>query len=567
VPPRREYDPFPCYPPTGGRVGTGWEALAAELALAAGGVLAIDGPAILDWPGIVAALTSRVRLPVDLVAVTDYLAGWDQIRKRTAPVDALRDDPDFATLPSGSLAELFDELPAPTSTTGRLVVVYGPGAGLVRHDVLWYADLPKRYAEAAVTAGEARNLGQPADAGPATTRRLFYIDWPLLDRHRDSLAGRIDCYLDVQGGAAAPTWIAGDVLRATAGRLAGQPFRTRPTFNTTSWGGHWAQEELGFNPEARNTALGYELIAPESGVLLGDAANRVEVPFQLFVQLQPEPVLGATVHERFGTSFPVRFDYLDTVGGGSLSVHCHPSEDRMRDVFGWPYTQHETYYVMVGGTDRVIYLGLRDDAVIDEFHERAHAADEHGEQFDIERYVQTFPADPHQLFLVPAGTPHGSGVGNVVLEVSATPYLYSLRFYDWLRRDAEGRQRPVHVEHAFANLNRERRGDAVRTDLVQSPRVTGSGDGWQEEVIGALPEMFFEVRRLVLEPGAVAPQDTDGRFQVLNVVEGDGAVLRWSGGEHPLAYAETIVVPAAVGPYEVLPIGHSRVRIVRAFVP
>src|SRR3954468_21805913 len=193
VPPRREYDPFPCYPPTGGRVGTGWEALAAELALAAGGVLAIDGPAILDWPGIVAALTSRVRPPVDLVAVTDYLAGWDQIRKRTAPVDALRDDPDFATLPSGSLAELLDELPAPTSTTGRLVVVYGPGAELVRHDVLWYADLPKRYAEAAVTAGEARNLGQPADAGPATTRRLFYIDWPLLDRHRDSLAGRIDC--------------------------------------------------------------------------------------------------------------------------------------------------------------------------------------------------------------------------------------------------------------------------------------------------------------------------------------------------------------------------------------
>jgi mannose-6-phosphate isomerase class I len=222
---------------------------------------------------------------------------------------------------------------------------------------------------------------------------------------------------------------------------------------------------------------------------------------------------------------------------------------------------------MVGDPGNVIYLGLRADAAVDEFAERAHAADEHGVPFDIERYVQTFPAHPHQLFLVPAGTPHGSGVGNVVLEVSATPYLYSLRFYDWLRRDADGNQRPVHVEHAFANLNRERRGEAVRRDLVQTPRTAVAGDRWRDEVIGALPEMFFEVRRLVLEPGAVAPRDTGGRFEVLNVVEGDGVVLRWAGGEQPLVYAETMVVPAAVGKYELRALGDAPVRIVRAFVP
>jgi len=47
---------------------------------------------------------------------------------------------------------------------------------------------------------------------------------------------------------------------------------------------------------------------------------------------------------------------------------------------------------------------------------------------DIEQYVPKFAATPHQLFLIPGGTPHGSGEGNVVLEISATPYLYSLRF-------------------------------------------------------------------------------------------------------------------------------------------
>jgi mannose-6-phosphate isomerase class I len=535
----------------------------------AGRVLAIDGPAILDWPRLVATLAAELESrgrPVDLLDVTAHLVGWDQIVKRTAPADALRDDPDFATLPTASLADLYDQLPDPARRPGRLTVVYGPGAALVDHDLLWYADLPKRYAEAAVTAGEALNLGQPDAAGPATTRRLFYIDWPLLDRHRDDLVARIDRFLDVQRPDG-PVSIAGDALRASLRALADQPFRTRPTFNTTSWGGKWAQEELGVNRQARNTALGYELIAPESGVLLGTPELFVEVPFQLLVSLEPARVLGPSVHEQFGTSFPIRFDYLDTVGGGSLSVHCHPQDEQMREVFGWPYTQHETYYVMVGGADRVIYLGLRDDADLEQFHRSAHDADAHGVPFDIKQFVQTFPAEQHQLFLVPAGTPHGSGKGNVVLEVSATPYLYSLRFYDWLRRDADGTQRPVHVEHAFRNLNRDRRGAAVRTDLVQRPQVVDGADGWHDEVIGRLPEMFFEVRRLVVEPGAVVAQRTHDRFQVLNVVEGDGVVLTWDGGEHHLAYAETMVVPAAVERFDVTAAGSSRARIVRAFVP
>ena len=381
-------------------------------------------------------------------------------------------------------------------------MISGPGSALASFDVLWYVDLPKRFAEAAVAAGRGHNLGQRAGDGDPTTKRLFYVDWPLLDRHRDAIAPAVDRWIDVQDPQR-PTSLDGEVLRATTAALARRPFRTRPTFNTTPWGGHWAQRRLGFNPEARNTALGYELIAPESGVLVGDAAAAVEVPFQMVVALHPETILGTAVHEVFGTSFPIRFDYLDTVDGGNLSVHCHPRSDYMADVFGWPYPQHETYYLMVGSEQGRVFLGLRDGVDVASFHRQAERAHADGVPLEIEQYVQVFPAETHQLFCVPAGTPHGSGAGNVVLEVSATPYLYSLRFYDWLRRDADGDQRPVHVEHAFANLNSARTGAAVRTDLVQSPRALREGDGWREELLGSLPEMFFEVRRLVLGAGAV----------------------------------------------------------------
>ena len=557
------YDPAPTYPPVVAGVESGWDALRAALP-AAGRVLAIDGPALLGWDALLAGLAAGP-LPVRTVDVSRYFVPWDEVIKRTAAGDALAGDPNFATLPTGTLADLFDELPSGAGDPSVLTVVHGPGAALVRHDVLWYADLPKRFAEAETVLGRGRDLGRGGPGG-GSTRRLFYIDWPLLDRHRQDIAPRVDRWIDTQD-VDAPTSLDGPALRATVAALSGQPFRTRPTFNTTSWGGHWAQRELGMNVDATNTALGYELIAPESGVLVGERGGPcVEVPFQLLVELRPDDVLGPEVHGLFGTSFPIRFDYLDTVDGGNLSIHCHPRPDYMRDVFGWPYTQHETYYVMVGSTDNAIYLGLQGGVDVAEFEHRAHAADEAGTPFQIEEFIQSHPAEAHQLFLIPAGTPHGSGEGNVVLEISATPYLYSLRFYDWLRRGPTGEQRAVHVDHAFRNLGLERTGDAVRDDLIQRPRTVAGGTGWHEEVIGALPEMFFEVRRIRLEPDAAVDLRTDGHFQILNVVEGEGLLVRTSAGSHALAYAETLVVPAATGGYRLEAVGDAPVRVVRAHV-
>ncbi len=561
------YSGEPSYPPRRGQIAAGWNALASALPQGVS-IVAVDGPAIAAWPDVVSGLSSALTargMTVKCQGTAEWMRPWPHIRAATSS-RALRDDPDFDKLAGGDLAGLFD-LPRRLDAADGVLVVYGPGAALLPHDVLCYADLPKRYAEAAVSEGSGLNLGQPPGSGPGTTKRLFYVDWPLLDRHRDQIAGRIDWWIDMQDPAS-PAVLDGAVLRETLADLASRPFRVRPTFNTTPWGGHWAQQRLGQNTEARNTALGYELVAPESGILIGDPGGpRAEIPLQLAVTLHPRQVLGDAVHEAFGTSFPVRFDYLDTVGGGNLSVHCHPRSDYMREVFGWPYTQHESYYLMVGGDRNQVFLGLRDDADPAAFQREASAADTHGTQFAITRYVQTFPATPHQLFLIPAGTPHGSGDGNVVLEISATPYLYSLRFYDWLRRDADGRQRPVHVTHAFRNLDADRRGEAVPRDLIPEPRTLREGDGWREELLGALPEMFFEVRRVVCEPAAVIRDDTAGRFHILNVVEGEGAVIETAGGRsHPLAYAETLLVPASVGSYVLRPRGRRRVRIVKALV-
>jgi mannose-6-phosphate isomerase class I len=559
------YDRNPHYPLAAGEVEVGYERLAGELANRGAGVLAIDGPAALDWAQLASGLSDALAahgLAARVIDTRLFFAPWKEVERRTAAA-TLPDDPVFARIFEGTLASLFDDLPPrPRPPEGEVAIVSGPGSALMPHDLLWYADLPKRLSLMKMQKGEAGNVGQPpGEAG--SEQRLLFVDWPLLDRHKQGLTPRLDRYIDLSEPHA-PRSVGGDSLRETLAEVASAPFRTRPTFLPGPWGGQWIRQTLGVSTDGPNLAWSYELITPEGGLLLGEK-QPLEVGFELLMAEQGERILGPELSERFGLSFPIRFDYLDTLGGGDLSIQAHPTDEYMRETFGLPFTQHESYYVMVTSPGASIFLGLREDADLEAFRQEAERAIDPGVAFAPARYLQTHPAEQHRLYLIPGGTPHASGAGNVVLEISATPYLYTLRFYDWLRRDLDGTLRPVHLRHAFANIDGRRRGAAVRRDLIPEARIVRAGEGWAEVALGSLPELFFAVHRLEFDDAV--EEEARGRFHVLNLVAGEEIVLETAGGRtHPLSYAETIVVPAAVGPYRLRRRTGPPCKVVKAFV-
>jgi mannose-6-phosphate isomerase class I len=554
------YDLEPRYPAVGGDVEYGFEPL-VRAAVGKPRVIAIDGPAAAPWSRFVDDFIGGLRgvgVAFRTIDARDHVIAWPQIEHRTDAAP-LRGDPVFATIHDAPLSSLFETLPK-TREEGVLTIVFGPGSAFFQHDVLWYADLPKRLGLDAIEAERAPNLGQPKGV-PGNVRRLIFIDWPMEDRHRRVLADRWDRYIDLSDPAE-PRSLSASALSASLMHLVGGPFRTRPRFLPEPWGGRWMSDELRA-PGGPRLGLGYELIAPEAGVLLG-TERPLEVALDVVVAREGIALLG-TGAAAAGEAFPIRFDYLDTVGGGNLSVHCHPGQAYMREVFGHRMAQHETYYVMVSADEGRIFLGLRDETDVPAFRQAAELSLRDRTPLDIERFVQTVPARPHQLYLVPAGTPHGSGEGTVVLEISATPYLYSLRFYDWLREDQGGGLRPVQLDHAFANLAPKRRGAAVPRELVPEAIGVREGDGYAEIAFPRHPELFFSVHRIDFE--RPVQERTGDRFHVLNLTEGGDVELRTGAGRrHRLSYAETIVVPAAVGPYELVPLQGGAHKVVKAFV-
>lgn len=538
------YETRPCYPVAGSDPEAGYQRLAEKLRPHT--VVAVDGSPAVDWTAFVDGLLENARrrgMEVRHVDLRACFQPWERLVELTSE-STIPGDPHLSRLFEGEIANLLTipELDPPRD--GETIVVAGPGAAAVPgSDELWYVDLAKRHGLARLDDA-ACVLGRESDQRP-DFRRMVFIDWPAIDRHRERLVGRIDYLIDLIEPER-PVLIDGDTMRATIRDLSRRPFRTVPHFMPGAWGGHWMQDTFHVHPDEVNLAWSYEMIAPEAGVLVGDASNAVEIPLDMILAESADEVMGDDVTSRFGASFPIRFDYLDTMGGENLSVHCHPLPDYMRDVFGWQYTQHESYYLLDASPDSFVYLGLREDADVGEFAVEAGRAESERVPFEIKDHINTFSAKRHDYFMIPAGTPHGSSAGNVVLEISATPYFYSLRFYDYLRTGLDGKPRPIHLDHAFANLVTKRRGSDVEA-LIGDAVTVRCGPDWREEMLGGRDDLFFEVRRSHFD--TTIDHDTEGRFHLVTLVEGALVLIMSGSSSHPLRYGETVLIPAVVGKY------------------
>jgi mannose-6-phosphate isomerase class I len=184
---------------------------------------------------------------------------------------------------------------------------------------------------------------------------------------------------------------------------------------------------------------------------------------------------------------------------------------------------------------------------------------------DVGRYVQKHQAVKHGLYLIPSGTIHCSGKNNLVLEISATPYIFTFKMYDWLRLDLDGAPRPMNIERAMENLHFDRQGPRIEREFIAQPRVLSSGNGWQIMHLPTHTEHFYDVHRL--EFTATVTQRTLGSPHVLNVVEGSSVILETPGAPpQRFAFAETFVVPAATEAYQLRNDAGAPVKVIKAFL-
>jgi mannose-6-phosphate isomerase class I len=456
---------------------------------------------------------------------------------------------------------------------GGLILVYGHGAASVAPccDTLVYADMSRWEIQQRFRRKEIDGLGveNRNDAPSVHYKRGYFVDWNTCDALKKELIPRADFWLDTHRRGM-PGMITGETLRAGLEKTAGQPFRVVPFFDPAPWGGQWMKEVCGLDRGRANYGWCFDCVPEENSLYLDVSGELFEMPASNLVFYQTRRLLGSPVEARFGQDFPIRFDFLDTMGGGNLSLQVHPVTQYIRDTFGMPYTQDESYYLLDAEEGAVVYLGLKTGVDPEGMIAALTESQDSGKPFDAGRYVNKWPVKRHDHCLIPAGTVHASGAGAMVLEISATPSIFTFKLWDWGRLGLDGKPRPINIGHGSRVIQWERQTDYVREQLINRVETIGEGDGWREERTGLHENEFIETRRHWFT-GKVL-HETGGGVNVLNVIQGDELVVESpSGAFEPFVvhYAETFIIPAAVEAYTIRPSGMAegeRCGTIKAYV-
>lgn len=538
----------------------------------------IEGSMTLGWDNIISTLSQAWAdepiWAIDLYPGTyeeDFMAAFAKtgrkiIDTRTLmrPEEEIRqlterfmtDDVLFGYMSNIRLEEYF---PNPKPEIKEPSIVIGTAAAwLAPNAPVCYADMARWEIQQRFRRHEVKALGidNHQDSPSVQYKRGYFNDWNIIDHYKDNLmqSSRIQFWID-SNQRSQPKMITDAQMRQGLQRTAHSPFRVVPFFDPAPWGGQWMKEVCDLPREEQNYGWCFDCVPEENSLYLEADGTLFELPSQDVVLSHTRELLGQQVWHRFGKSFPIRFDFLDTMQGGNLSLQVHPTNEFAQREFGLPYTQDESYYLLDAAPDAVVYLGLKEGIDKVQMIEDLRAAQRGDIIFDAEKYVNKLPAKKHDHYLIPAGTIHCSGHNSMVLEISSTPSIFTFKLWDWARLGLDGKPRPINVERGKHVIQWERTTPFVKTEIANHFEVLHKEEGIKEERTGLHPNEFIETRRHTFS--RPVEHNTNGGVNVLNLVDGTAAIIESPEGKFKpfeVHYAETFIIPACIGRYTITPL-------------
>mgnify|MGYP000301592044 CR=1 FL=1 len=559
---KSNYDKFPSTQ-VKGNIYQGWKEIRKTLseALTKEKVLVVDCYTGVHENELINELS--VLTNGNIIKVCSLYKDEESIREMTKYF--MTDDVLFGYVTSLHLTDYFDleklsEARKQINKSKGPILVYGTGASLVApYGTLVYVDMARWEIQQRFRRHEVKALGidNRTDAVSLQYKRGYFNDWRICDQHKDSLFNKVDYWLDthIEG---IPKMIDKNTFMRGIEKTVSKPFRVVPFFDPAPWGGQWMKEVCDLDRTKQNFGWCFDCVPEENSLLLDINGIKFEMPAINIVLLKSKELLGEPVEARFGKDFPIRFDFLDTIGGGNLSLQVHPTTQFIRENFGMYYTQDESYYLLDAKDDAVVYLGVKKDIDKEAMIEDLRKAQRGEIVFDAEKYVNKIPAKKHDHFLIPGGTIHCSGSNSMVLEISSTPNLFTFKLWDWQRLGLDGKPRPINVERGSHVINWSRDTDYVYKKLRNQITIVAKGEGWIEERTGLHENEFIETRRHRFS--APVLHNTNNSVNVFNLLEGDEIIIESPNNSFEpfiVHYAETFIIPANLGEYTIRPYGKS----------
>jgi len=307
------------------------------------------------------------------------------------------------------------------------------------------------------------------------------------------------------------------------------PLKFAPIFKETIWGGEKLKKTLGKDAKP-GTGESWEISGVpgnrsvvSNGFLKG---NNLEELIEIYMG----EIVGEKVFKQFGTLFPLLIKFIDAKA--QLSIQVHP-DDKMAKERHESFGKTEMWYVIEADNNAELIVGFNQPIdkkkYIDEL-KKGH----------IEQILNREPVQPGDVFFLPAGRIHAIGAGILLAEIQQTSDV-TYRIYDWNRTDADGNQRELHTDLAV---------DAIDYKTTEDFRTH-----YQEtlnESVKLVQSPYFETK--ILEFNAPIQKDSYAIDSFIIYMCMDGkAKIEHPGGTESIQMGETILLPAAINTFKLIP--------------
>jgi mannose-6-phosphate isomerase len=260
-----------------------------------------------------------------------------------------------------------------------------------------------------------------------------------------------------------------------------------------------------------------------------------------------EALVGTLSVPRYGADFPLLAKFIDAQQ--DLSIQVHPDDayaHRVEAETGF-HGKNEAWYVLEAKPDATLYYHLDHPVSREEFRQAVEAE-------TVTELLNELRVEAGDVVYVPAGTIHTINAGITLFEIQQKSDL-TYRIFDY------GRPRELHLEKALDVIAYQRPPPPEARPLSLTP---GPGGTFDRTLLLATPHFAMERWRVEDSAGGHTQATS---LEIMTAVAGEGR-LRWYGGELDLKQGTSLVLPAALGAYELVALGMGDgLTVLRCTVP
>lgn len=209
-----------------------------------------------------------------------------------------------------------------------------------------------------------------------------------------------------------------------------------------------------------------------------------------------------------------------------LSVQVHPDDAFARRV-EQKSGKTELWYVASAADGAEIIYGLQGDVSMEAFRDAARRGE------DLLPFLNVVKVRQGDVFFIPAGMVHAIGGGVVIAEIQQNSDV-TYRLFDYRRKDANGKERELHIEKSLA---------ALRHDTPA--RIEALRFREKREDCLAFCDHFRVFR---YEIGAERSFSADAHFHSVLCLEGRGKI-ECGARSDPIRIGDSYFIPRGCGEY------------------